>query len=87
MQMNWCPYHPDPPQFLGPITEGRMAGPAGRYPCCGQQAFRYESLPGPGVTIIFYKRLPLFFTFINRVANIGSIRYNWRVIEIELFSN
>ncbi|KAG4073988.1 hypothetical protein HA402_014193 [Bradysia odoriphaga] len=46
-QMNWCLYHPDQPQFLGPVTEGRMAGPSGRYPCCGQQAFRYETLPGP----------------------------------------
>lgn len=45
--MNWCQYHPDAPQFLGPVTEGRMAGPAGRYPCCGQQAFRYESVPSP----------------------------------------
>lgn len=45
--MNWCQYHPDAPQFLGPVTEGRMAGPAGRYQCCGQQAFRYETVPSP----------------------------------------
>lgn len=49
-QMNWCLYHPDQPQYLGPLTEGRMAGPAGRYPCCGQQAFRFETLPGPMVS-------------------------------------
>lgn len=49
LQMNWCLYHPDPPQYLGPLTEGRMAGPAGRFPCCGQQAFRFETLPGPMV--------------------------------------
>lgn len=48
-QMNWCLFHPDQPQYLGPVTEGRMAGPAGRYPCCGQQAFRFETLPGPMV--------------------------------------
>ncbi|XP_034483574.1 uncharacterized protein KIAA1841 homolog [Drosophila innubila] len=46
-QMNWCRYHPEPPNFLGPEVEGRMAGPAGRYACCNQQAFRYETLPGP----------------------------------------
>ncbi|XP_055844997.1 SANT and BTB domain regulator of class switch recombination isoform X2 [Episyrphus balteatus] len=46
-QMTWCRFHPDGAQFLGPVTEGRVAGPAGRYPCCGQQAFRYETLPGP----------------------------------------
>ncbi|XP_002007999.3 uncharacterized protein KIAA1841 homolog [Drosophila mojavensis] len=46
-QMSWCRYHPEPPSFLGPDAEGRIAGPAGRYPCCKQQAFRYETLPGP----------------------------------------
>ncbi|KAH8302794.1 hypothetical protein KR044_010762 [Drosophila immigrans] len=46
-QMNWCRYHPEPPNFLGPEIEGRMAGPAGRFACCNQQAFRYDTLPGP----------------------------------------
>ncbi|GAB0100594.1 Kiaa1841 [Sergentomyia squamirostris] len=46
-QMNWCQYHPDQAQFLGPAVEGRTAGPAGRYPCCGQQAYRYQTLTGP----------------------------------------
>lgn len=46
-QMYWCMYHPDNPQFFGPSAEGKVAGPAGRYPCCNQQAFRYETLPGP----------------------------------------
>ncbi|EDW69607.1 SANT and BTB domain regulator of class switch recombination [Drosophila virilis] len=46
-QMTWCRYHTEPPNFLGPETEGRIAGPAGRYACCNQQAFRYETLPGP----------------------------------------
>ncbi|XP_030385717.1 uncharacterized protein KIAA1841 homolog isoform X2 [Scaptodrosophila lebanonensis] len=46
-QMNWCRYHPEPPNYLGPVAEGRIAGPAGRYACCGQQAFRFETLPGP----------------------------------------
>lgn len=47
--MNWCLYHSEQAQFLGPVTETRMPGPAGRYTCCGQQAFRYETLPGPMV--------------------------------------
>uniref|UniRef100_A0A1Q3FT16 SANT and BTB domain-containing protein n=1 Tax=Culex tarsalis TaxID=7177 RepID=A0A1Q3FT16_CULTA len=46
-QMLWCQYHPEQPQFLGPAAEGRVTGPAGRYPCCGKQAYRYETLPGP----------------------------------------
>ncbi|KAH8242404.1 hypothetical protein KR032_005580 [Drosophila birchii] len=43
-QMHWCRFHPESPNFLGPVG---AAGPAGRYSCCGQQAFRYETLPGP----------------------------------------
>lgn len=46
-QMLWCQFHPDQPQFLGPITEGRTPGPGGRYPCCNQPAFRYETISGP----------------------------------------
>ncbi|XP_061397235.1 uncharacterized protein LOC133332883 [Musca vetustissima] len=46
-QMSCCRYHPEAPTFLGPVTDGRTTGPAGRYPCCGQQAFRFETLPGP----------------------------------------
>ncbi|XP_058837858.1 SANT and BTB domain regulator of class switch recombination isoform X2 [Topomyia yanbarensis] len=46
-QMLWCQYHPEQPQFLGPAAEGRVPGPAGRYPCCGKQAYRYETLPAP----------------------------------------
>lgn len=47
--MNWCLYHSEQAQFLGPVTETRMPGPSGRYNDCGQQAFRYETLPGPMV--------------------------------------
>jgi len=47
-QMNWCRFHPETPNFLGPVGN---AGPAGRFSCCGQQAFRYETLPGPNVCI------------------------------------
>ncbi|XP_075163673.1 uncharacterized protein LOC142236295 [Haematobia irritans] len=46
-QMSWCRYHPETPSFLGPVTDGRTTGAAGRYACCGQQAFRFETLPGP----------------------------------------
>lgn len=47
-QMMWCcQYHPDQPQFLGPITEGKIAGPSGRYPCCGKVSYRFETLVGP----------------------------------------
>lgn len=46
-QMLWCQFHPDQPQFLGPVTEGKTPGPGGRYPCCNQPAFRYETISGP----------------------------------------
>ena len=55
--MNWCQFHSESPQFLGTVTEGQIAGPAGRFACCGQQAFRYETLPGPNVITKFYKYL------------------------------
>lgn len=48
--MQWCQYHPEPAQFLGPSSEGRVAGPAGRYPCCNQQAYRYETVVGTSVS-------------------------------------
>ncbi|XP_013113603.1 SANT and BTB domain regulator of class switch recombination [Stomoxys calcitrans] len=46
-QLSWCRYHPETPSFLGPVADGRTTGAAGRYACCGQQAFRFETLPGP----------------------------------------
>lgn len=46
-QMNHCQFHPDAAQFLGPMSEGRIPGPAGRFPCCGKQSYRFETLPGP----------------------------------------
>ena len=52
---SWCRYHPESPSFLGPVAEGRTTGPAGRYACCGQQAFRYETLPGPNVRSFVYE--------------------------------
>lgn len=45
--MTWCQFHPDQPQFLGPISEGRVSGPAGRYPCCHMQSYRFETLSSP----------------------------------------
>ncbi|XP_037934776.1 uncharacterized protein KIAA1841 homolog [Teleopsis dalmanni] len=46
-QLAWCRYHTEGPNFFGPMSEGPVAGPVGRYPCCSQQAFRFETLPGP----------------------------------------
>ncbi|CAO1322519.1 unnamed protein product [Diamesa hyperborea] len=43
-QMQWCLYHPEQSQFLGPQNDSKI----GRYPCCGlQMAFRYENIMGP----------------------------------------
>lgn len=67
--MNWCLYHSEQAQFLGPVTETRMPGPVGRYSCCGQQAFRYETLPGPMV-----KLLPLFCLSRKKTYHIQYVR-------------
>jgi hypothetical protein len=41
-QRQWCLYHPEPSQFLGPNCDSKV----GRFPCCGQLAYRYESITG-----------------------------------------
>ncbi|KAF5284217.1 hypothetical protein FQR65_LT00217 [Abscondita terminalis] len=40
-QISWCRYHPDPPQFFT-IDAQKSPLPVGRYPCCGERAFRFE---------------------------------------------
>lgn len=40
-QISWCRYHPDPPQFFT-VDAQRPPLPVGRYPCCGERAFRFE---------------------------------------------
>lgn len=36
---------------MGPAAEGRLAGPTGRYPCCGQLVYRFEPLPHISVCV------------------------------------
>lgn len=37
-----CLFHPEQSQFLGPNCDSKV----GRFPCCGQLAYRYESISG-----------------------------------------
>ncbi|KAL1454323.1 hypothetical protein WDU94_010595 [Cyamophila willieti] len=39
-----CAYHLQPPQFMSLDSAKLLQSPIGRYPCCGRQAFRFESL-------------------------------------------
>ncbi|XP_045523567.1 SANT and BTB domain regulator of class switch recombination [Pieris brassicae] len=41
-QMEWCSHHEQNPHMFG--VEGRAALPAGRYPCCGERAYRFETI-------------------------------------------
>ncbi|KAJ8712923.1 hypothetical protein PYW08_008227 [Mythimna loreyi] len=41
-QMEWCNHHEQPPHMFA--LEGRPALPAGRYPCCGERAYRFETV-------------------------------------------
>ncbi|XP_033610330.1 uncharacterized protein KIAA1841 homolog isoform X2 [Cryptotermes secundus] len=41
-QMQWCYHHPEPPQFFTMEHQRAMAFPIGRYPCCGERAYRFE---------------------------------------------
>ncbi|KAF9406685.1 hypothetical protein HW555_013033, partial [Spodoptera exigua] len=41
-QMEWCSHHEQPPHMFA--LEGRPSLPAGRYPCCGERAYRFETI-------------------------------------------
>ncbi|XP_063896456.1 SANT and BTB domain regulator of class switch recombination [Helicoverpa armigera] len=41
-QMEWCSHHEQPPHMFA--IEGRPSLPAGRYPCCGERAYRFETV-------------------------------------------
>ncbi|XP_031331603.1 uncharacterized protein KIAA1841 homolog isoform X1 [Photinus pyralis] len=40
-QIGWCRFHPDSPQFFT-VDAQRASLPVGRYPCCGERAYRFE---------------------------------------------
>ncbi|KAL1502409.1 hypothetical protein ABEB36_007555 [Hypothenemus hampei] len=42
-QMGWCRYHPDTPQFFT-LDAQKAPLPIGRYPCCGERAYRFQVL-------------------------------------------
>ncbi|XP_049842764.1 SANT and BTB domain regulator of class switch recombination [Schistocerca gregaria] len=44
-QARWCLHHPKPPQFFPAEQHSTAAYPVGRYPCCGERAYRFEVLP------------------------------------------
>ncbi|XP_034952157.1 uncharacterized protein KIAA1841 homolog [Chelonus insularis] len=44
-QMDWCSFHPEIPQFFANDQQRSASYPLGRYPCCSQRAYRFESLP------------------------------------------
>lgn len=80
--MNWCLYHSEQAQFLGPVTESRMPGPAGRYTCCGQQAFRYETLPGPMVRVIKVLETHSNMEFVHRYFLFQGCQYREHTVQI-----
>ncbi|KAJ0173314.1 hypothetical protein K1T71_011490 [Dendrolimus kikuchii] len=41
-QMEWCSHHEQPPHMFA--LEGRPPLPAGRYPCCGERAYKFETV-------------------------------------------
>ncbi|KAF7272113.1 hypothetical protein GWI33_015078 [Rhynchophorus ferrugineus] len=42
-QIGWCRYHPDAPQFFT-LDAQKAPLPIGRYPCCGERAYRFQLL-------------------------------------------
>ena len=43
-QMDWCCYHPENPQFFISEQQRTTPFPLGRYPCCSQRAYRFQSI-------------------------------------------
>ncbi|KAG6443089.1 hypothetical protein O3G_MSEX002666 [Manduca sexta] len=41
-QMEWCSHHEQQAHMF--VVEGRAPLPAGRYPCCGERAYRFETI-------------------------------------------
>ncbi|XP_049794514.1 SANT and BTB domain regulator of class switch recombination-like [Schistocerca nitens] len=41
-QVRWCCHHPDQPQFFSMEQQRTTTFPIGRYPCCGERAYRFE---------------------------------------------
>lgn len=42
-QIGWCRFHPDTPQFFT-LDAQKAPLPIGRYPCCGERAYRFQLL-------------------------------------------
>ncbi|KAL3271538.1 hypothetical protein HHI36_022015 [Cryptolaemus montrouzieri] len=42
-QLGWCLFHPDAPQFFT-VDAQKAPLPVGRYPCCGDRAYRFQLL-------------------------------------------
>ncbi|KAK9874424.1 hypothetical protein WA026_002768 [Henosepilachna vigintioctopunctata] len=42
-QLGWCLFHPDAPQFFT-LDAQKAPLPVGRYPCCGDRAYRFQLL-------------------------------------------
>jgi len=51
-QMQWCCHHPEPPQFFTMEHQPTMTYPTGRFPCCGERAYRFEVLSNKSVSVI-----------------------------------
>jgi hypothetical protein len=51
-QMQWCHHHPEPPQFFTMEHQTAMTYPTGRFPCCGERAYRFEVLSNQSVSVI-----------------------------------
>ncbi|KAL0266966.1 UNVERIFIED_CONTAM: hypothetical protein PYX00_009364 [Menopon gallinae] len=43
-QMYWCRYHSESAQFFTKDNQRSLSVPLGRYPCCGERAYRFEIL-------------------------------------------
>lgn len=49
-QMSWCRFHSESAQFFSMENQRSMSFPIGRFPCCGERAYRFEILQNNSVS-------------------------------------
>ncbi|XP_015597107.1 uncharacterized protein KIAA1841 homolog isoform X2 [Cephus cinctus] len=80
-QFDWCCYHPEVPQFFVNEQQRSTPFPLGRYPCCSQRAYRFETLPNKE-GCRFREHVPVVST--DKEVSIMSIFAGYRdVISLE----
>lgn len=69
-QAQWCFHHADQPQFFTMEHQRTMTFPIGRYPCCGERAYRFEVLCSESVSILRMYVFEIIYYYNNYCFNV-----------------